>query len=217
MKITCNSCGKKINIPDEKIPQGRSFSVVCPHCKGKVNVEQERDSSTNPPKEADSSGVSAEQYQPPGDDVSLDFAEEGQKTAMVCDDNNSEAIKSALKELDYRVSIASSSEDAINRMKFTLYDIIILNEEFDNSMSENNKVLKYIQPISMPIRRKIFFVMVGNNFRTFDNMTAFAKSANLVINTKDLPNFKSIIKKSVSDNEVFYKVFKETLRGAGKM
>jgi len=84
-------------------------------------------------------------------------------------------------------------------------------------MSENNKVLKYIQPISMPIRRKIFFVMVGNNFRTFDNMTAFAKSANLVINTKDLPNFKSIIKKSVSDNEVFYKVFKETLRGAGKM
>lgn len=217
MEITCNSCGKKINIPDEKIPQGKSFSVVCPHCKDKVNVEQGRDSSTSPPKGADSSGVSAEQYQPPGDDVSLDFAEEGQKTALICDDKNSEAIKSALKELDYKVSIASSSEDAINRMKFTLYDVIILNEEFDNSVPENNKVLKYIQPISMQLRRKIFFAMIGNNLRTFDNMTAFAKSANLVINTKDLPNFKSIIKKSVSDNEVFYKVFKETLRGAGKV
>ena len=48
-------------------------------------------------------------------------------------------------------------------------------------------------------------------------MMAFVKSANLVINIKDLSNLKNIMKKSVADNDKFYKVFKESLRDAGKV
>jgi hypothetical protein len=213
MEITCNSCSKKIHIPDEKIPQGRTFSIICPQCKNKIAIEQP------PPPPTTSAAIfpSFTQLQPPEDEVSLDFSEEGQRTALVCDNKNKDAIKSALNKLDYKVSTASSSENAINRMRFTLYDIVILNEEFDNSTPENNTVLHFLQPMPMSLRRKIFFALMGNNFRTFDNMAAFAKSANLVINIKDLPNLKNIIKKSISDNDKFYKVFKETLREAGKV
>lgn len=217
MEITCNSCGKKINIPDEKVPQGKSFNVICPQCKNKITIEQGA-----APSAASAEGIApvsppAAQFQPPEDEGGFDFSEIGQKTALICDEKNKDTIKSALTELDYRVSIASSSDDAINKMRFTLYDIIILSEEFDKNAPENNAVLKYIQPMAMPTRRKIFFALLGKNFRTFDNMTAFVKSANLVINIKELPNLKNIIKKSVADNEAFYKVFKETLREAGKV
>ncbi|MBI4379375.1 MAG: zinc-ribbon domain-containing protein [Nitrospinae bacterium] len=213
MEITCNSCGKKIHIPEEKIPQGRAVSIICPQCKNKIAIEQPSPSPTTPAAISPSSV----QLQPPEDEVSLDFSEEGQRTALVCDNKNKDAVKSALNELDYKVSTASSSEDAINRMRFTLYDIVILSEEFDNSTPENTTVLQFLQPMPMSLRRKIFFALMGNNFRTFDNMSAFVKSANLVINIKDLPNLKNIIKKSVADNDKFYKVFKESLREAGKV
>jgi len=39
MEIFCESCGKQINIPDEKIPAGRPFSLRCPACKQKIQVE----------------------------------------------------------------------------------------------------------------------------------------------------------------------------------
>ncbi|MBI3599056.1 MAG: zinc-ribbon domain-containing protein [Nitrospinae bacterium] len=217
MEISCNSCGKKINLPDEKVPQGKSFNVVCPQCKNKIIVEQGAAPSANSPEGTAAVSPAVTQFQPPEDEAGLDFSEGGQKTALVCDDKNKDIVKSALNELDYRVSIASSSEDAINKMRFTLYDVILLNEEFDKGTPENNAVLKYIQPMAMPTRRKIFFAMLGKNFRTLDNMTAFVKSANMVINIKDLQNLKNIIKKSVADNEAFYKVFKETLREAGKV
>jgi len=213
MEITCNSCGKKINIPDEKVPQGKAFNVACPQCKNKISVEPAGASDEIPSVETAIPSPSA-QVQPPEDEV---FTEEGQRTALICDDKNKDAIKSVLNELNYKVSIASSSEDAVNRIKFTLYDIILLNEEFDNGTPENNAVLKHIQPMPMTTRRKIFFTLLGKNFRTFDNMMAFVKSVNLVINTKDLSNLKNIIKKSVSDNDKFYKIFKESLRDAGKV
>ena len=216
MEITCNSCNKKINIPDDKVPQGKTFSVVCPQCKNKISVEPPGTSGEIPSVETANLSHS-ERIQPSEDEAGIDFTEEGQKTALICDDKNRDVIKSFLNELNYKISIAYSGEDAVNRMKFTMYDIILLNEEFDNSSPENNSVLKYIQPIPMTTRRKIFFALLGKNFRTFDNMMAFVKSANLVINIKDLSNLKNIMKKSVADNDKFYKVFKESLRDAGKV
>jgi hypothetical protein len=47
-------------------------------------------------------------------------------------------------------------------------------------------------------------------------MQAFQKSANVVINEKDLGKLEDILKKTISENEIFYKVFKETLHSMGK-
>jgi hypothetical protein len=47
-------------------------------------------------------------------------------------------------------------------------------------------------------------------------MMAFSKSANVVINQKDLSQIKNILRKSIPDNDRFYKVFKETLKALGK-
>ena len=55
-----------------------------------------------------------------------------------------------------------------------------------------------------------------DDFRTMDNMSAFAKSVNFVIGEKDLPKIKAIVKQAVADNEQFYHVFREALRDVGK-
>ena len=58
--------------------------------------------------------------------------------------------------------------------------------------------------------------MIGANFKSLNNMQAFQKSTNVVINEKDLEKLGDILKKSISENEIFYKVYKETLHAMGK-
>ena len=39
MQVTCGECQRSLNIPDEKVPEGRAFNVTCPGCKNKIKVE----------------------------------------------------------------------------------------------------------------------------------------------------------------------------------
>jgi len=45
---------------------------------------------------------------------------------------------------------------------------------------------------------------------------AFAMSANVVINSKDIQKLHLILKKAISENERFYKVFLDTMVETGK-
>jgi hypothetical protein len=101
-------------------------------------------------------------------------------------------------------------------VRFNQYDVIVLNENLAGSSPENNEVLKFFQNMPMVTRRHIFLALIGQNHKTLDNMTAFAKSVNAVINKSDLSNLVNILKKSIADNDQFYKVYKETLRKLGK-
>ena len=48
-------------------------------------------------------------------------------------------------------------------------------------------------------------------------MQAFSYSVNLVINEKDLDKLARVLKKAISEHEMFYKVFKESLQAMGKV
>ena len=87
---------------------------------------------------------------------------------------------------------------------------------FGGNPPPENPVLRYIQPMPIATRRNIFFGLVGQQYRTLDNREAFAQSANVVINEKDLPNIKTILKKSISDNDNFYTNFRQALISSGK-
>ncbi len=218
MKVDCESCGKTLNIPDEKIPPNKKVTISCPACKAKVTVGKPAPEKKAPsPSEAEEQ-EEAMQVIDPGQfaDEELEVLEEGAKRALICDTTNQKNIDPVLKELGYATKTVSSATDAIGRMKFTDYNLVVLAEDFAGSTLDNNIVLKYIQPMSMTTRRKMFVAMLGKDVRTMDNMKAFGLSVNVVISTKDMGNLAKILKKSISENDAFYKVFKETLVSLGK-
>jgi hypothetical protein len=57
---------------------------------------------------------------------------------------------------------------------------------------------------------------LSNHLHTLDSMTAYAMSANMVINLKDIANLSAILKKGLIDHEKFYKIFMDTLLEVGK-
>ncbi|UCF57440.1 MAG: zinc-ribbon domain-containing protein [Deltaproteobacteria bacterium] len=211
MEITCEHCKTKLNIPDEKIPKNKALRISCPKCKKRMTL----DTPKAAPKDSENDKYGYGDYT---DDEALTFYEEGTKLALVMDNNpeQSEKIKTAVEQLGYNFISAPNTRDAIGRMRFHHFDLIILSDGFDGQGLENSPVLNYLNNISMSVRRRVFVALVGERFKTMDNMMAFAMSANVVINTKEQDKLSAILKRAISDNEKFYKVFMDTLVEAGK-
>lgn len=221
MQVTCNECQRSINIQDEKLPKDQAFSITCPGCKNKIKVDQHLNAPTPPPAESkqeeavDTVGMvmNQEEFE---DDDDLVIYDENDQLALILDEKNQSAWTQALESQEYKIQSAKSPEHAVHKMKFTHFHFIALHETYGNKNLENSPV--YNTLIEMPIvtRRNIFVALIGANFKTLNNMQAFQKSVNVVINEKDLDKLGDVLKKSISENEIFYKVFKETLHSMGK-
>ena len=148
----------------------------------------------------------------------FDFIEEGTNTALICESDpaSQSKISEILTQEGYHITKPDSSRDALKKMRFHVYQLIILNEKFDTDNPDINSILDYLKGLSMSIRRNIFVVLISDGFRTMDNMMAFNKSVNLIVNPSNIDNFSTIIKKGIADNEAFYHVYKESLKKAGR-
>ena len=138
---------------------------------------------------------------------------------MLCEQNpiGRKTIESALSIMDYQVTIAESARDGLKRMRYHVYDLIVVDENFDTKNPDANGVLIYLERLPMSIRRNIFVAMVSNRYRTMDNMMAFQASVNLIINIKNIEDIGKIIGRSITDTELFYRVYKESLKAAGRI
>jgi DNA-binding NtrC family response regulator len=150
-------------------------------------------------------------------DRPFDFVGADEQTAIVCetDDEIRKNICSILEGMDFQITESSSIKDALRNMRYHEYDIIFINENADDEEG-NNDILAYLESISMSVRRKMFVVLLSTKYRTMDNMAAFIKSVNMVLNTQNLPDLETILNRGIAINEVFYNVFKEAQRMTGR-
>jgi hypothetical protein len=147
----------------------------------------------------------------------MDFFEVGDKTSLICGDpNTTDAAKATLRELGYKLHIAETPELAIERIRYTIYDCIIVQENFAGSSLRSNPVLNYLLPLPMAQRRYWFVCLVGPSFKTLDAMQAFAQSVHLVLNPADLPNLTAILKRGLADFELLYRAHRDTLAAIGE-
>ena len=222
MQVECNACQRSMNIPDEKLPKDQAFSITCPGCKNKIKVDQHLKSKEPPtppapePEEALDAPSMVVEHEDFDDDEDLVIYEEGDQLALVLDEKNQSAWTEALESRDYKIQYAKSPEHAVHKMKFTHFHFVALHENYGDKGLDNNSVYQTLIELPMVTRRNIFLALLGTNFKTLNNMQAFQKSVNVVINEKDMDKLGDVLKKSISENEIFYKVFKETLHSMGK-
>ncbi len=152
-------------------------------------------------------------------DKPFDFVDEEGKTALICESDPSirEKISADIKLLGYMITEAATAKDALKSMRFHNYEVVVMNECFDATAPDENTVLRYLESLSMTVRRDMFVALVTERFRSMDNMAAFNKSVNLVINTKNIDDARAIIKRGISENTAFYRVFRESMQKAGKI
>ena len=209
MEISCKSCQAQFNIPDDKLPVGKSVSAACPKCKQKIKIE-----APSPYDERASSGEESEKELYDAADKPFDFIEEDTLTALICEEDPviREKIKSTLALMEYNVSVAGSTREALKRMRYHNYDLIVVNEMFNTNTAEANGVLVFLERLPMSTRRAIFVCLTTARYRTMDHMMAFNRSVNMIVNIKNIDEFGKVLSTGMTDNDMFYRVYRDTIR-----
>jgi len=239
MEITCDNCKTKLNLPDDKIPQDQIVRISCPKCKNKITLDSRKTAEKEPsttesseheetgkfglkfiesqrPSKSEGKGYGYDDY---SDDESLEFFEEDSKLSLVMNNDieQTEMIKRSVEELGYKYISASDIRDALGKMRFHRFDLIVLCDGFGGQNLEQNPISRYLNTLSMTVRRRTLVALMGEQFRSLDDMMAFAMSANAVINIKDVGNLTPMLKKTIADHDKFYRVYMETMAETGKI
>lgn len=213
MDVSCSRCHSNFKIPDDKIPNGRTVKLTCPKCKNKISVNGSADQQAS----AGANGTNGQGYD--AADKPFDFIEEEGKTAIICESSPlaRQAVIDNLQMMEYQVTIADNSRDALKRMRYHTYDLVVVNEDFDCDDPSTNGIILYLERLGMSIRRNMFVALVSSRHRTMDNMMAFHRSVNLIINVKNIEDIGKIISRGITDHGLFYRMHKEMMKETGRV
>jgi hypothetical protein len=211
MEIICNKCDSRFRIPDNKVPTSKVANLPCPKCRNKIKIGPT--SKKDPAIEA---GFVTDNYD--ASEKPFDFVEEEGKTALICESGPAtlKRIVDPLNLMEYHITVADSGRDALKKMRYHLYDLIIVNESYNCEGPDANMVLLYLERLNMSIRRSIFVAMVSSGYRTMDQMMAFRYSVNIIVNDKNMDDFGKIIRRGLADHELFYRVLNDSLKSSGR-
>jgi len=146
-----------------------------------------------------------------------DFFELGDKTALVCAEPGVvESTWKTLKEMGFKVHFSSDEDDAIERLRYTQYNCVIVQEDLAGKPLEMNEVMNYLSTLPMAQRRNTFVCLLGESFRTLNAIQAFTLSVHVVVNPSDLPNLTASLKKSLVEFDRTYRVYRIVMDSMGE-
>ena len=147
----------------------------------------------------------------------FDIFEPGDLTALVCIDQPEyqSHVVEQLSSMDYKIHVGLFPEDISLKLKTHVYDVVVIDENFNGCHLGNNVVL--YEAVNLPgvQRRNQFLVLIGTSVMTNDEMMAFIFSVDLCFNVNDLANLKPVLRRGVARQKDFFHVFIEQVRAAG--
>lgn len=126
-----------------------------------------------------------------------------------------EEIVEHLKAAGYQCLPMDDLSEGLERMRFVDFSCVIFQAGLDGPL-EQSGFHHFMRRMSMDRRRHIFYVLVGDQLHTLYALEALSLSANLTVNTSDLPYLDAILRRSLLDYEGLFGPFLEELRAAGR-
>ncbi len=90
----------------------------------------------------------------------------------------------------YEVDLCKSAEEALKRMAFIPYELVIIDEQI---LREDKRVLPYLVTIPMQLRRKAIYMITGPKYKTMENLRAFSLGVDGIVNYNDLHQLAAYI------------------------
>ncbi len=116
-------------------------------------------------------------------------------------------IASSLSAAVYEVYIAQDTRQAVETMRNKQQDVVVLESEFDPGEQGAAFVVREINILRPPQRRRLFFTLLSPSLRTMDAHAAFLNNVNAVVNFADLDQLPRVLEVSLRDFNELYKDF----------
>jgi len=134
------------------------------------------------------------------------------RRVLVCaEEKHRELIARGLAQKNYDVFVANDTEQAIERMRESQVDVVILDSDFDAGEKGAAFVTREVHVLRPADRRRLFFVSLSSSKRTLDGHTAFLSSGNLVVNFTELADLPELLDRSLREFNELYKDFNAAL------
>jgi len=102
--------------------------------------------------------------------------------------------------------------DVLLKLRTYSYDVIVVYENFKGSALATNPILQKLVCESAAQRREQFVVLLSHLFATNDSLAAFVHSVDRIVNIADLPNFKPVLRRGMTEHREMYHFFQSTLK-----
>lgn len=221
MQANCPKCAQKIVIDDARVP-ARAFSVKCPKCQtsvrfpGKEAAAVARRAAPPAPEavRADADpGLSAEAMRAEmmaqvRREMSLGDAvrtASGRALVLLTDRTQAGAIALPLARQGYQVDSIDNAEEGSRLIDQGVYELVVASHAAAPGGKES--LYQRMSRLSPDSRRRVFLVLVGDEFKTGDGTQAWIAMADLVVHPRDLGNADAVLTKTVEERSRLYHVF----------
>jgi len=130
------------------------------------------------------------------------------RKALICTaEAHRETIAQRLAENGYQVYVAEDTRQAIETMRSNKMDVVLLDPQFDPAEQGSAFVIREVNVLRPPQRRRIFFVLISPSMRTMDAHAAFLSNVNLVVNVTDVEELHRIMEVGLREFNDLYREF----------
>ena len=137
------------------------------------------------------------------------------RRALVCSAlPHREVIARGLSDNGYEVFLAEDTQQAVERMRHSELDVVILDPDFDAVEQGAAFVTRDVNVRRPADRRRIFFVLLSATKRTMDTHSAFLQNVNLSVNFNELADLPEILDHALLEFNDLYKDFNQALNVA---
>lgn len=226
MQANCPKCAQRIVIDDARVPD-RAFSVKCPKCQTAVKFAGKAAASAAPAAAAPAPAAAAAEAPPAaplGDEalraemmaqVRREMAlgearpDAGRAVVSLGDRGLAGTLTLALTRQGYQVDTVEGAEEASRLIEQGVYDLVATTRA---AVAGKESLYQRLSRLSPDSRRRVFVLLVGDDFKTGDGTQAFAAMADLVLNGRDSAGADTVLRNTMAERTRLYQLFTDARR-----
>lgn len=127
------------------------------------------------------------------------------RKALVCaSEAYRDVIARKLWQSGFQVFVADDTRQAVETLRANKMDVVLLDPQFDPVEQGLAFVIREINVLRPPQRRRLFFVLLSPSMRTLDAHAAFLSNVNAVVNINDIEELQRIMEVALREfNELY--------------
>jgi hypothetical protein len=104
--------------------------------------------------------------------------------------------------------VAEETRQAVETMRANKMDVVLLEPQFDPGEQGSAFVIREINILRPPQRRRLFFVLLSPSMRTLDAHAAFLNNVNAIVNVTDIEELPRIMEVALREyNELYRELY----------
>ena len=221
MQANCPQCGNPVAVDDTRAPE-KPFGVKCPKCQSIVRFPGRplaAPAGQAPPAStaAPAAGLGGDEPRvrvltPLRPETSVgEPGQAGRALVALPDRNVAGSVASMLSRLGYGVDTLDDWEEGAHPLEQGAY-ALVATARAAGTAGKRESLYQRLNRLSPDARRRVFVLLVGDEFKSGDGVQAFVGLGDLVLSTQEAASAESLVRNTLLERQRLYQAYGDARR-----